>query len=159
MAALIAVLVVALVVLVVLVRTIEIVPQSKAGIVERLGRYSRTLDAGLAIVIPFVDRLQPLLDMREQVVSFPAAGDHRGQPRRQHRFGHLLRVTEPKAATYEIADYIQAIEQLGDDAPQRDRRDLARGTRSPRATTSTRSCEACSTRRPASGGSASIASS
>src|SRR3954469_7352515 len=52
-------------------RTIRIVPQSKAGIVERLGRYQRTLDAGLAIVVPFVDRLKPLIALREQGVSFP----------------------------------------------------------------------------------------
>ena len=113
MAALIALLVVALVVLIVLARTIRIVPQSKAGIVERLGRYSRTLDAGLTIVIPFIDRLRPLIDMREQVVSFP--------PQPVITEDNLVvnidsviyfQVTEPKAATYEIADYIQAIEQL-----------------------------------------------
>ena len=38
--------------------------------VERLGRYQRTLSPGLALVIPFVDRLRPLIDLREQVVSF-----------------------------------------------------------------------------------------
>jgi regulator of protease activity HflC (stomatin/prohibitin superfamily) len=112
-AALIALLVVAVVVLIVLARTIRIVPQSKAGIVERLGRYNRTLDAGLTLVIPFVDRLRPLIDMREQVVSFP--------PQPVITEDNLVvsidsviyfQVTEPKAATYEIADYIQAIEQL-----------------------------------------------
>ena len=46
-------------------------PQARAGIVERLGRYQRTLDAGLALVVPFVDRVRPLIDLREQVVSFP----------------------------------------------------------------------------------------
>jgi regulator of protease activity HflC (stomatin/prohibitin superfamily) len=111
--ALIALLVIAVVVLIVLVRTIRIVPQSKAGIVERLGRYNRTLDAGLTLVIPFVDRLRPLIDMREQVVSFP--------PQPVITEDNLVvsidsviyfQVTEPKAATYEIADYIQAIEQL-----------------------------------------------
>ena len=51
-------------------RTIRIVPQARAGVVERLGRYHRTLTPGLAIVVPFVDRLQPLIDLREQVVSF-----------------------------------------------------------------------------------------
>jgi regulator of protease activity HflC (stomatin/prohibitin superfamily) len=51
--------------------TVKIVPQARAGIVERLGRYNRTLDAGLTIIIPFVDRLRPLIDLREQVVSFP----------------------------------------------------------------------------------------
>jgi regulator of protease activity HflC (stomatin/prohibitin superfamily) len=113
MAALIALAVAAVVVLVVLARTVRIVPQAKAGIVERLGRYQRTLDAGLAIVIPFVDRLRPLIDLREQVVSFAP------QPviTEDNLVVHIdsviyFQVTDPKAATYEIADYIQAIEQL-----------------------------------------------
>jgi len=71
MAALITLIVLAVVVLFVLARTIRIVPQARAGVVERLGRYSRTLDAGLAIVVPFVDRVRPLIDLRENVVSFP----------------------------------------------------------------------------------------
>src|ERR1700741_4508902 len=56
---------------VVISRSIRIVPQATAGIVERLGRYHRTLNAGLNMVTPFVDRLRPLIDLREQVVSFP----------------------------------------------------------------------------------------
>ena len=52
-------------------RSIRIVPQATAGIVERFGRYHRTLNAGLNMVTPFVDRLRPLIDLREQVVSFP----------------------------------------------------------------------------------------
>jgi regulator of protease activity HflC (stomatin/prohibitin superfamily) len=105
--------VVALVVLFILARTIRIVPQARAGIVERLGRYSRTLDAGLAIIVPFVDRLRPLIDLRETVVSFP--------PQPVITEDNLVvnidtviyfQVTDPKAATYEIADYIGAIEQL-----------------------------------------------
>ena len=71
MATLIVLGVVALVVLITLARAIRIVPQARAGIVERLGRYNRTLDAGLALVIPYVDRVRPLIDLREQVVSFP----------------------------------------------------------------------------------------
>ena len=113
MAALIVLLVVAFVVLIVLLRTIRIIPQARAGIVERLGRYSRTLDPGLHILIPFVDRLRPLIDLREQVVSF--------DPRPVITEDNLVvsidtvlyfQVTEAKAATYEIADYIQGIEQL-----------------------------------------------
>src|SRR5215212_4178928 len=109
----IALIVVAIFVLIIAMAGVRIVPQSKAGIVERLGRYSRTLDAGLTIVIPFIDRLRPLIDMREQVVSFP--------PQPVITEDNLVvnidsviyfQVTEPKAATYEIADYIQAIEQL-----------------------------------------------
>jgi regulator of protease activity HflC (stomatin/prohibitin superfamily) len=113
MAALIVLLVVALFVLIVLARTIRIIPQARAGVVERLGRYSRTLDAGLTIIVPFVDRLRPLIDLREQVVSF--------RPQPVITEDNLVvsidsviyfQVTDPKAASYEIANYIQAIEQL-----------------------------------------------
>jgi regulator of protease activity HflC (stomatin/prohibitin superfamily) len=106
-------LVIGVVVLIVLGRAIRIVPQARAGIVERLGRYQRTLDAGLAIVVPFVDRVKPLIDLREQVVSFP--------PQPVITEDNLViqidtviyfQVTDPKAATYEIANYIAAIEQL-----------------------------------------------
>jgi regulator of protease activity HflC (stomatin/prohibitin superfamily) len=105
--------VVVLFVLFVLARTIRIVPQARAGIVERLGRYQRTLDAGLAILVPFIDRLRPLIDLREQVVSFP--------PQPVITEDNLVvnidtviyyQVTDPKAASYEIADYIAGIEQL-----------------------------------------------
>ena len=81
--------------------------------VERLGRYSRTLTPGLAMVVPFVDRIRPLIDLREQVVSF--------QPQPVITEDNLVvnidtvlyyQVTDAKAATYEIANYVQAIEQL-----------------------------------------------
>src|SRR5881296_1832785 len=105
--------VVAFFVLVTLARTIRIVPQARAGVIERLGRYQRTLTPGLAIVVPFVDRLRPLIDLREQVVSF------RPQPviTEDNLVVNIdsviyFQVTEPKSATYEIANYIQAIEQL-----------------------------------------------
>src|SRR5919205_1839502 len=58
-------------IVVVVLRAIRIVPQARAGVVERLGRYQRTLQPGLALLVPFVDRLRPLIDLREQVVSFP----------------------------------------------------------------------------------------
>jgi regulator of protease activity HflC (stomatin/prohibitin superfamily) len=110
--AIIAVIVVVVLVIVVF-RTIRIIPQARAGIVERLGRYHRTLEPGLAMIVPFVDRLRPLIDLREQVVSFP--------PQPVITEDNLVvnidsviyyQVTEPRAATYEIANYIQAIEQL-----------------------------------------------
>src|SRR5579871_4290223 len=66
--------VIALIVLVVLalgVRTVRIVPQARVGIIQRLGNYQRTAESGVAIVVPFVDRMLPLIDLREQVVSFP----------------------------------------------------------------------------------------
>ena len=113
MAGLIALIVVAVVVLFTIARGVRIVPQARAGIVERLGRYQRTLDPGLALVIPYVDRVRPLLDMREQVVSFPP------QPvitednlTIQIDTVIYFQVTDPKSASYEIADFISAIEQL-----------------------------------------------
>jgi regulator of protease activity HflC (stomatin/prohibitin superfamily) len=105
--------VVALFVLITLARSIRIVPQARAGVVERLGRYNRTLSPGLALVVPFVDRIRPLMDLREQVVSF--------DPQPVITEDNLVvsidtviyfQVTDPKAASYEIANFIQAIEQL-----------------------------------------------
>src|SRR5436309_1150928 len=113
MVALIVIIAVALLVVITLARTIRIIPQARAGVVERLGRYSRTLNPGLAIVVPFVDRIRETIDLREQVVSFP--------PQPVITEDNLVvnidtviyfQVTEPKAATYEVANYIQAIEQL-----------------------------------------------
>ena len=113
LAALIVVLVIAALVVLTLIRTVRIVPQANAGLVERLGRYQRTLSPGVAIVIPFVDRLRPLIDLREQVVSF--------QPQPVITEDNLVvsidtvlyfQITDPKSATYEVQSYIQAIEQL-----------------------------------------------
>ncbi|HPZ35317.1 MAG TPA: SPFH domain-containing protein, partial [Microbacteriaceae bacterium] len=56
-------------VIVVIVRSIRIIPQATAGVVERLGRYHKTLEPGLNLLVPFIDRVRPLIDMREQVVS------------------------------------------------------------------------------------------
>ena len=110
---LIGLLVLAIFAIVVIIRAVKIVPQARAGIVERLGRYSRTLLPGLAVIIPFVDRVRPLIDMREQVVSFP--------PQPVITSDNLVvnidtviyfQPTDPKAAVYEIFNYIQGIEQL-----------------------------------------------
>jgi regulator of protease activity HflC (stomatin/prohibitin superfamily) len=104
---------VALLVLVLLAKTVKIVPQARAGLVERLGRYQRTLPPGLAIIIPFVDRLNPLIDLREQVVSFsPQPVITEDNLVVQIDSVIYFSVTDPKAATYEIADYIHGVEQL-----------------------------------------------
>ncbi len=96
-----------------LLRAVRIVPQARRGIVERLGKYQRTLEPGLALVVPFIDRVQPLIDMREQVVTFP--------PQPVITADNVtveidtviyFVVTDPKAVTYEIANPLQAIEQL-----------------------------------------------
>src|SRR6195952_5042418 len=67
----IVILIVVIFVIVTLYRAVRIVPQATAGIVERLGKYHKTLSPGLNLLVPFVDRMRPLIDMREQVVSFP----------------------------------------------------------------------------------------
>src|SRR4051794_25013044 len=112
-AGLIVLLVIAFVVLVTIARAIRIVPQARAGVVERLGRYQRTLEPGLALVVPFVDRVKPLIDLREQVVSFP--------PQPVITEDNLVvgidtvvyfTPTDAKAVTYEVANPLQAIEQL-----------------------------------------------
>ena len=104
---------VVLFVIVLLSKTVRIVPQARAGVVERFGKYKQTLPAGLNVVVPFVDRVRYLIDLREQVVSFP--------PQPVITEDNLVvsidtviyfQVTDPVAATYEIANYIQAVEQL-----------------------------------------------
>lgn len=110
---LIVVLIVVAVVLIVLARSVRIIPQARAAVVERLGRFQRTLNPGLALVVPFVDKVRPMIDLREQVVSFP--------PQPVITADNLMvsidtvlyfQVTDPKSATYEIASYIQGVEQL-----------------------------------------------
>ena len=91
----------------------RIVPQARAGIVERLGRYHRQLEPGLALVIPFVDRVRPLIDLREQVVSFqPQAVITEDNLNVQIDTVLYYTVINPKDVTYEVANPIQAIEQL-----------------------------------------------
>jgi regulator of protease activity HflC (stomatin/prohibitin superfamily) len=94
-------------------KAVRIVPQARAGNVERLGRYHRTLEPGLNFVIPFIDRVRPMIDLREQVVSF--------KPQPVITEDNLVvdidtvlyfQVTDPRAAEYEIANFIQGVEQL-----------------------------------------------
>ena len=113
MIALIVLAVVALFVLVTLARTIRVIPQARAGVVERFGRYSRTLNPGLAMVVPFVDRVRRLVDLREQVVAFPP------QPviTQDNVVVNVetviyFQITDPKSATYEIANSMEAIDLL-----------------------------------------------
>jgi regulator of protease activity HflC (stomatin/prohibitin superfamily) len=110
---LIAAIILAIIALIFVVRSVKVVPQARAMVVERLGRYHRTLGPGLAVVVPFVDRVRERVDLREQVVAFP--------PQPVITEDNLVvgidtvlyyQVTDPRAATYEIANFIQAIEQL-----------------------------------------------
>jgi regulator of protease activity HflC (stomatin/prohibitin superfamily) len=102
-----------LIAIVIVIGAIKIVPQASAGITERLGKYHRTLQPGLNLIVPGIDRLRPLVDLREKVVSFP--------PQPVITEDNLVvnidtviyfQVTNAKSATYEIENYIQGIEQL-----------------------------------------------
>jgi regulator of protease activity HflC (stomatin/prohibitin superfamily) len=112
-AAVIVLIAAAIVALFLVFRSVRIVPQARAGIVERLGRYHRQLEPGLALVIPFVDRVLPLIDLREQVVSFrPQAVITEDNLNVQIDSVLYYTVINPKDVTYEVANPIQAIEQL-----------------------------------------------
>ena len=98
---------------VLLIRSIRIIPQATAGVVERLGRYHKTLEAGVNLVFPFIDVVRRTVDLREQVVDF--------QPQSVITEDNLVididtviyyQVTDPKSATYEIANFVLGIEQL-----------------------------------------------
>jgi len=113
LAGLIAAVVAVILVFIVVSRTVRIVPQARARNVERFGRYRKTLEPGMNFILPVVDRVKPLIDLREQVVSF------RGQPviTEDNLVVSIdtvlfFQVTDPRAADYEIVNYIQAIEQI-----------------------------------------------
>jgi regulator of protease activity HflC (stomatin/prohibitin superfamily) len=112
-AALIAAAAVVVLMFIFVVKTVRIVPQARARNVERFGRYRKTLEPGMNFIVPFVDRVKPLIDLREQVVAF------KGQPviTEDNLVVHIdtvlfFQVTDPRAADYEIVNYIQAIEQI-----------------------------------------------
>ncbi|HBJ73882.1 MAG TPA: hypothetical protein DDY88_09370 [Actinobacteria bacterium] len=103
----------ALLVLITVFRSVRIVGQGETVIVERLGRYNRTLTPGLSLLVPFVDRVHQRIDMREQVVSFP--------PQPVITQDNLVvsidsviyfTVTDPQKAAYEMANPLMGIEQL-----------------------------------------------
>ncbi|MFJ1455505.1 SPFH domain-containing protein [Nocardia sp. N2S4-5] len=113
MAVLIVAVVLVLLVVVVVFKSIALVPQAEAAVIERLGRYSRTVSGQLTFLVPFADRIRAKVDLRERVVSFPP------QPvitqdnlTVQIDSVVYFQVTSPQAAVYEISNYIAAVEQL-----------------------------------------------
>ena len=110
---LIVAIVVVVLVIVVLFRSVKVIPQAQAAVIERLGRFNKASGAGLVWLVPFLDRIRARIDLREQVVSFP--------PQPVITEDNLtvsidtvvyFQVTDPRAAVYEIANYIVAVEQL-----------------------------------------------
>ncbi|NLG55977.1 MAG: SPFH/Band 7/PHB domain protein [Rhodococcus sp.] len=113
MAALIVLIVLVLFVVVVIAKSVALIPQAEAAVIERLGRYSRTVSGQLTFLVPFVDVVRARVDLRERVVSFPP------QPVITQDNLTLsidtvvyFRVTNPQAAVYEINNYIVGVEQL-----------------------------------------------
>lgn len=92
---------------------VQVVPQSRALVIERLGKFHTVMFAGLHLVIPFLDRIASRVDLREQVTSFP--------PQPVITADNVVvsidsviyyQINDPMRATYEVVNYIQAIEQL-----------------------------------------------
>ena len=110
---LIVAIVVVVLVILIIIRSVKVIPQAQAAVIERLGRFHKASSAGLVWLSPFVDRIRARIDLREQVVSFP--------PQPVITEDNLtvsidtvvyFQVTDPRAAVYEIANYIVAVEQL-----------------------------------------------
>ncbi|MGO9031230.1 SPFH domain-containing protein [Mycobacterium sp.] len=98
---------------IVVAKSVALIPQAEAAVIERLGRYSRTISGQLTLLVPFIDRVRARVDLRERVVSFPP------QPVITEDNLTLnidtvvyFQVTNPQAAVYEISNYIVGVEQL-----------------------------------------------
>src|SRR6201991_2791565 len=99
--------------IIVVAKSVALIPQAEAAVVERLARYSRTVSGQLTLLVPFIDRIRARIDLRERVVSFPP------QPVITEDNLTLnidtvvyFQVTVPQAAVYEISNYIVGVEQL-----------------------------------------------
>jgi regulator of protease activity HflC (stomatin/prohibitin superfamily) len=99
--------------IIVVAKSVALIPQAEAAVIERLGRYSRTVSGQLTLLVPFIDRIRARVDLRERVVSFP--------PQPVITEDNLtvsidtvvyFQVTVPQAAVYEISNYIVGVEQL-----------------------------------------------
>jgi regulator of protease activity HflC (stomatin/prohibitin superfamily) len=98
---------------IVVAKSVALIPQAEAAVIERLGRYSKTVSGQLTLLIPFIDRIRARVDLRERVVSFP--------PQPVITEDNLtvnidtvvyFQVTSPQAAVYQISNYIVGVEQL-----------------------------------------------
>ena len=96
-----------------LLRAVRIVPQSEAFVVERLGRFRSVLHGGFHLLVPFVDRVAARIDLREQVVNFPSQSVITADQAMVEIDSVIyFQITDPRSATYEVANFLQAIEQL-----------------------------------------------
>ena len=100
-------------IVVALVRSVRIVPQSQAYVIERLGRFQAVFYGGFHLLVPFVDRVASRIDVREQVANFPPQSVITADQAMVSIDSVIYyQITDPRNATYEVANFIQAIEQL-----------------------------------------------
>ncbi len=99
--------------IIIVAKSVALIPQAEAAVIERLGRYSKTVSGQLTLLIPFIDRIRARVDLRERVVSFP--------PQPVITEDNLtvnidtvvyFQVTSPQDAVYQISNYIVGVEQL-----------------------------------------------
>jgi len=102
-----------LLIVIVLIKTARVVPQRKAFVVERLGKYSRTLEAGFHILIPFLDKIAYRHSLKEVAVDVPSQMCITSDNSAIEIGGVLyLQVLDAKNASYGIEDYMFASTQL-----------------------------------------------
>ena len=112
-ATLIVSLVIALAVIFILASSIKVIRQQRVGLVERLGKFNRTLEPGPHLLVPVLDKVRLNLDMRENVVPFPPQGVIT-EDNLMVSIDSVIyfQIIDPVRAAYEAQDYIKAIEQL-----------------------------------------------
>jgi len=96
-----------------MVRTFRIIPQARIGVIQRLGNYHRSAESGLVVVLPFIDKMLPLLDMREQVVSFaPQPVITSDNVTINVTSVIYYQILDARNATYQVANLLNAMEQI-----------------------------------------------
>src|SRR5204863_3065861 len=104
---------VAIIVVIVLMRTIRIVPQKQVKIIERLGKYHRTAEAGLNTIVPFLDAVRETIDLREQITKIEPQGViTRDNVTMEVDAVIYFVVMDPVRAVYEVQNLRWGIEQL-----------------------------------------------
>ncbi len=106
-------LVILIIVVIVILRSIRIIPQQSVAIVERLGKYNRTLTAGVNMIVPFVDRVARRLDLRTQQVNIPTQEViTKDNVKIEIETVFFYTVIDPKQATYNILNFVQGIQNI-----------------------------------------------
>jgi regulator of protease activity HflC (stomatin/prohibitin superfamily) len=105
--------IIALAVIFIIGSSVRVIRQQRVGMVERLGRFNRTLEPGPHLLIPILDKVRYNLDMRENVIPFPPQGVIT-EDNLMVGIDSVIyfQIVDPERAAYEAQDYVKAIEQL-----------------------------------------------